>query len=97
MQDSVTNVAGWIPAIILPIATLSQLIKVATVKSTAGVSLISWLLFGIANIGLYLFTEKYWAIQSLLGLLGTALLDFAIVGLILSKKRQVVVKPKLNR
>ncbi|MEM1308398.1 MAG: hypothetical protein AAGF98_02665 [Cyanobacteria bacterium P01_H01_bin.153] len=75
--------AGWIPAIILPTATVSQLVKIVRSRSAEGVSLATWLLFGIANVGLYIFTEKYLAIQSLVGLLGTAMMDFIIVALIL--------------
>lgn len=88
MKDLLVNVAGWIPAIILPIATISQLAKIVQEKTAVGVSLITWFLFGIANIGLYLFTEKYLALQSLVGLLGTAVLDFAIVGVALGYRTQ---------
>ena len=86
MNDTLTNVAGWIPAIILPIATITQLAKIIQDKNAEGVSLITWFLFGVANIGLYLFTEKYFALQSLVGLLGTAILDFAILGVALFYK-----------
>ncbi|MEM6520747.1 MAG: hypothetical protein AAF722_15610 [Cyanobacteria bacterium P01_C01_bin.70] len=83
ISSLITNLAGWIPAIILPTATVSQLVKIVRSRSAEGVSLATWLLFGIANVGLYIFTEKYLAIQSLAGLLGTAMMDFIIVALIL--------------
>ena len=83
MPEIITNLAGWIPAIILPSATLLQLVKIARLKSAEGVSIMAWLLFGVANVGLYIFTEKYFALQSLIGLLGTATLDFIIVAMIL--------------
>lgn len=83
ISSLITNLAGWIPAIILPTATVSQLVKIVRSRSAEGVSLATWLLFGIANVGLYIFTEKYLAIQSLVGLLGTAMMDFIIVALIL--------------
>ena len=93
MNDIFTNLAGWIPAIILPIATISQLTKILQEKTAEGVSLITWFLFGVANIGLYLFTEKYLALQSLVGLLGTAVLDFVILGVALFyKRKELVVK-----
>lgn len=92
MNNLLINVAGWIPALILPIATISQLAKIVQEKNAAGVSLITWFLFGVANIGLYLFTEKYLAIQSLVGLLGTAVLDFAIFLVALSYRRQELEK-----
>ncbi len=88
MNDIFTNIAGWIPAIILPIATISQLTKIVQEKTAKGVSLITWFLFGVANIGLYLFTEKYLALQSLVGLLGTAVLDFVILGVAFFYKRK---------
>lgn len=88
MNDILTNIAGWIPAIILPIATISQLTKIVQEKTAEGVSLITWFLFGVANIGLYLFTEKYLALQSLVGLLGTAVLDFVILGVAFFYKRK---------
>ncbi|MEM9266447.1 MAG: hypothetical protein AAGA46_13055 [Cyanobacteria bacterium P01_F01_bin.13] len=78
----ITNLAGWIPAVILPTATISQLLKIVRSKSAEGVSLSTWLLFGIANVGLYIFTEKYFTLQALIGLLGTAIMDFIIVAMI---------------
>ncbi len=83
MKEVLTNLAGWMPAIILPLATITQLSKIIREKSAKGVSLVTWVMFGVANVGLYVFTEKYWALQSLIGLLGTAILDFTIVGFIL--------------
>ena len=35
-------------------------------------------LFGIANIAVYIYTEKYLAPQTMIGFLGTAVLDFII-------------------
>ncbi len=88
MNETVTNLAGWIPAVILPTATLFQLIKIIRSKSADGVSLTTWILFGFANLGLYVFTEKYQAPQTLIGLLGTAVLNFIIVGRILSLRKR---------
>ncbi|MEL6439730.1 MAG: hypothetical protein AAFQ80_10800 [Cyanobacteria bacterium J06621_8] len=87
MSDLITNLAGWIPAIVLPAATISQLLKITRSQSAEGVSLVTWLLFGIANVGLYIFTEKYFELQALIGLLGTAIMDFVIVILIIFLKR----------
>ena len=83
MNETVTNLVGWVPAVILPVASLIQLIKIWRSRTVAGVSLMTWLLFGIANLGLYVFTEKYTSPQAIIGLLGTALINFVIVGLIL--------------
>jgi uncharacterized protein with PQ loop repeat len=75
------ELAGWVPAIIFPSATAVQLIKIMREKSAESVSIVSWSLFGFANIGLYFYAEKYFSIQSLLGQLLTAILDLMIVGL----------------
>ena len=93
MHGTLTNLAGWIPAIVLPVATLLQLIKLIRTRSTTGVSLMTWLLFGIANIGVYLFTEKYWALQSLIGFLGTAILNSTIVALIVALRAKQPTTP----
>ncbi|MEM7064849.1 MAG: hypothetical protein AAF572_17030 [Cyanobacteria bacterium P01_B01_bin.77] len=92
IPNIITNLAGWIPAIILPAATISQLAKIVRSKSAEGVSLATWLLFGIANVGLYIFTEKYFALQALLGLLGTAVMDFIIVAMIVLIKGNKKIK-----
>jgi uncharacterized protein with PQ loop repeat len=83
-SNSLVELAGWIPAIIFPSATSVQLIKIVREKTAVGVSVLTWILFGFANIGLYFYAEKYFALQSIIGLLGTAILDFIIVGLAFS-------------
>lgn len=87
MSDLVANLAEWIPATILPTATISQIVKIYRSNSTEGISLITWLLFGFANVGLYIFTEKYFTLQALIGLLGTAIMDFIIVAMIIFIER----------
>jgi uncharacterized protein with PQ loop repeat len=84
MNDTIINIAGWIPAIAIPSATLAQLFKILGSRKTAGVSVLSWGLFGVANLGIYIFTEKYFAIQSILAQLLTAILNFVIVFSILA-------------
>ncbi|MBF0432482.1 MAG: hypothetical protein HQK83_14455 [Fibrobacteria bacterium] len=83
MSISKTKLAGWLPAVILPTATTLQLIRVMQ-SSGGNVSALSWFLFGLANVGAYLFTEKYFSIQALLSFALTAVLDFVIVGLVLT-------------
>jgi len=82
MPQIILDIAGWLPAIIFPTATFIQVWAIIQSKSTRGVSAITWLLFGIANIGVYIYTEKYTDLQSIFGFLGTALLDFIIVGMV---------------
>ncbi len=67
---------------ILPSATFLQLMKILE-GSVEGVSVTAWLLFGLANVGAYFFTEKYFSPQALLAFALTAVLDFVIVGLIM--------------
>ena len=43
---------------------------------------------GIANLGLYLYTEKYTQPQALIGLLFTAVIDFAIAILSLYRRKK---------
>ena len=80
-----TELAGWVPAIIIPAATFIQLAAIIKLRSAKGVSALTWILFGIANICLYIYTEKYTDIQTILGMLGAALLDFIIASLALMK------------
>ena len=80
------EILGWVPAVIFPSATVVQLASVLRAPRVEGVSMTTWPLFGLANICLYLFTEKYLAPQMLIGVLGTAVFDFASVGSIWIKR-----------
>lgn len=86
MNSTFIEIAGIAPAIIFPAATLLQLISIIRAKTAKGVSALTWALFGIANIGMYIFTEKYTSIQTIAGFLGTAILDFIIVAMVLTDK-----------
>jgi len=81
MSPQIINTAGWLPAIIFPAATLIQLLAIIKSRSTRGVSWFTWTLFGVANISVYIYAEKYLALQTIIGFLGTALLDFVIAAL----------------
>ena len=81
MNPDIINIAGWLPAVIFPAATLIQLIAMLRSNSNKGVSPMAWTLFGIANIAVYIYTEKYLALQTVIGFLGTALLDFVIAAM----------------
>lgn len=78
LPDWLVNLMGWLPAIIFPGATLIQLIKIIQTNTATGVSIETWLLFSVANVGMYLYTEKYFAPQAL-ALLLTAALQASIV------------------
>jgi hypothetical protein len=81
---TLTQVAGILPAIIFPAATAAQLIQMVRVRSAAGVSVTTWLLFGVANIAIYVYAERYTEWQAIAGMLLTGALDFAIGGLALA-------------
>lgn len=74
----IIELAGWAPAIIFPLATVKQLSSVLF-GSAEGVDPWPWFLFGVANLCLYVYSEKYLRPQALIGFLGTAVLDFVIV------------------
>ena len=78
-DDLLIQIAGWIPAIVFPFACLIQLLKILREKTSQGVSILAWLAFGFANVSLYVYTEKYFSLQTIFGMLGSALIDFIIV------------------
>lgn len=81
MNPHIVDVAGWLPPIIFPVATLIQLIALLRSNSLKAISPMTWTVFGIANISVYIYTEKYLAVQTIVGFLGTALLDFMIAAM----------------
>lgn len=78
---TLSQIAGILPAVVFPTATALQLAQIVRTRSTAGVSVATWTMFGFANIALYLYTERYTEWQSIVGLLLTAAIDFAIAAL----------------
>ena len=82
------DLLGWLPAVILPLSTGLQLVKILTAHSVKGVSILSWALFGFANLGAYFYTDKLLKPQAILAFLLSAILDFIIVGVALKIKSQ---------
>jgi uncharacterized protein with PQ loop repeat len=86
------ELAGWLPAIILPLSTLLQLIRVFQIRGKLqaeqleGISLSAWLLFGVANVGAYIFTGQQDSLQAILAFLVTAIMDFVLVVVVLVKR-----------
>ena len=85
---TVTQIAGILPAFVFPAATLAQLVRIVRTRSAADVSVATWLLFGFANLAIYVYAERYGEWQAILGMLVTAALDFAIVTLALAAFRR---------
>jgi len=77
----------WMPALVLPGAALIQLVQLWKTHNPGGVSVLSWLMFGVANIGAYfLFVEtggKYSDIRPILAFLLTSVLNFWVVWTVL--------------
>jgi uncharacterized protein with PQ loop repeat len=88
VSQFVMELAGWLPGVIFPGATLLQLYKIWKEGTAKGVSISTWILFAVANVGLYIYAQKYDSLQLIVGLLGTAALDAVIVGLALAHERK---------
>lgn len=86
LATKVSDHAGWIPAVILPTAAILQIVKIVMTRSTAGVSVWAWGLFGVANLGVYFYSEKMMQPQAILAFLLTAVLNFVIVGMVISRR-----------
>ena len=79
--------AGWLPAVILPTATLGQLVALVRSGSSENLSAVTWGLFLLANLGaLFLGRPEHRIAVIQMGLAFglTAALDVAIVAVILS-------------
>jgi uncharacterized protein with PQ loop repeat len=94
LPPAVLEVAGWVPAVVFPAATLLQLVVILRRKTAAGVSVAAWSAFAIANICLFLYTEKYGELESILGALGTALLNLCIVAAAIRYRNPAGGNPK---
>ncbi|NNE44557.1 MAG: hypothetical protein HKN12_10130 [Gemmatimonadetes bacterium] len=79
--------AGWLPAIILPLATGDQLWTMIRSGSTENISAVTWTLFLLANLGA-LFLQRpqtrIAGIQMVLAFGVTSVLDVVIVGMVLA-------------
>lgn len=87
MPSWLFQVLGWIPAVVFPTATGLQLLQILRRKCSDGVSIPAWCLFATANISLFVYTEKYTELESILGTLGTAGLNLCIVAAALRYRR----------
>lgn len=82
------QLAGVLPAIVFPAATAMQLWHMWRRRSAAGVAVMPWVLFGFANLALYLYTGRYTELQALFSMVLTAVLDFVIVALTLVLRKR---------
>jgi len=79
MPDWLFTVLGWVPAVIFPTASGLQLLAILHRRSAQGVSIPAWGLFAVANLCLFVYTEKYDEVESIVGALGTSVLNVCIV------------------
>lgn len=86
---SLIEIFGIIPAIVFPTATIIQLIHLVKTKTSEGVSPIPWGAFALGNVSLYIYTEKYSQLQSIIGLLVTSALQLAIIALVFKYRKKV--------
>ncbi|MEZ5525176.1 MAG: hypothetical protein R3E62_09510 [Pseudomonadales bacterium] len=92
--EFIIQAAGTIPAIIFPTASAIQLYAMLLRRSAEGVSAISWFFFGVANICLYIYTQKYSEWASIASFLGTSVLNFSVCGLALYYRKKARSKPR---
>ena len=78
MGESFIDTVGIIPAIVFPGAALIQLLALLKSGRAGGVSVVTWWLFAVANVCLYIYTQKYFELVSILAFLGTAALNIAV-------------------
>lgn len=78
MLESIVTAAGVIPSIVFPGAALVQLIALLRRNHAGSVSVASWWMFAVANLCLYVYTEKYLEVAAILTFLGTAALNVAV-------------------
>jgi hypothetical protein len=81
-MQRVRALAGWMPAVILPTATLDQLVTIVRAGSAENLSVVTWLLFLLANLGALFLGQpgsRVAVVQMALAFGLTALLDVAIV------------------
>tara|TARA_Y100001958_G_C21243961_1_gene573005 strand:- start:2705 stop:3376 length:672 start_codon:yes stop_codon:yes gene_type:complete len=75
----ISELGGFLPAILFPVATVLQLHKLIQNKKIGGVSESTWILMFVGNVGLYALSGRYTSWKAILGYLGSAMLNLGIV------------------
>ncbi len=75
----IANAAGYFPAVLFPLATIFQLVKIIDKHSIAGVSCAGWSLQILANIGAYFLIGRWLDFKNIGAFLGTGVIDVLIV------------------
>ena len=87
MPEWVVQFCGWIPGILFPAAAALQLFEILKTGRADGISPLTWSFFSFANACLYIYAQKYFEFQSIVGFLGTSVLQATIVLLTLKKRK----------
>jgi len=85
---SLLQIAGILPAIIFPAASLAQLLAIWKRQSAEGVSVATWLLVGVGNVSLFVYNGLYTDIFNIAALLGAAVLNFCVAGMAIYFQRR---------
>ena len=89
--QGILDAVGWVPAVIFPMASLMQLGALLRRGRAEGVSAVTWGMFALANVCLYLTIGEWARPQVIATTLGSALVQAIIVGVVLrlrADKRQ---------
>jgi len=77
------DAVGWVPAVVFPAASVLQLMALLRRGKSDGVSVLTWSLFAVANVCLYLTIGEWGRPQVIATTLGSALVQAIVVGLVL--------------
>lgn len=77
--DAFLSAVGWIPSVVFPLASLIQLVSLVRRGTSNGVSLLTWSMFALANVCLYLTIGEWTKPQVIASTLGAAAVQVAIV------------------
>lgn len=77
--DAFLSAVGWIPSVVFPLASLIQLVSLVRRGRSNGVSLLTWSMFALANVCLYLTIGEWTKPQVIASTLGAAAVQVAIV------------------
>jgi fatty acid desaturase len=73
------DAVGWVPAVVFPAASVLQLMALLRRGKADGVSVLTWSLFAVANVCLYLTVAEWTRPQVIATTLGTALVQVVVV------------------
>jgi hypothetical protein len=81
--QQILSMVGWVPTVIFPAATVVKLFALARRGHADGATALTWSLFAVANVCLYLTIGDWTRPQVVISTLGTAVLQVVVVALAL--------------